>query len=79
MTFLRALLSSSDLAADSVVVAMLLCTLTFCGISAYAGVTHPETWNPTNFGGGAALVVGVIGALKGCRDWLSPQPQPEQK
>lgn len=74
MTFLRALLSSNDLTADSVVFAMLLCTLTYCGVSAYAGVTHPESWNPMNFGTGAGLVVGSIAVCKGWRDKLSSPP-----
>jgi hypothetical protein len=75
MNWLGKLLSSDDLGADSVVVAMLLCVMTFCGISIYSAWEHPEAWNPTNFGGGAALVVGVIGVAKGWRDKLSPPSQ----
>ena len=79
MNFLRALLSSDDVGADSVIACMLAGTLVYLGISGYVYFVHPELWNPMNFGTGLGLCIAPAAVAKGWRDRLSPQPQPEQK
>ena len=74
MNFLRALVSGDESGVDSVVFAGLLALGVFLGISVYAAVKEPASWNGITFATGAGAIIATKAASKTARDRWSQLP-----
>lgn len=78
MNWLRALLSSNDDLADSIILAGLAAMVALIFCQAWATIKDPALFGAINFGTAAGAIIGAIGTAKGLRDRLTPQ-QPQQE
>ncbi len=67
-SFFKALFSSNDLGADSIVVSGLLAMAGLVAFSGYSTYVHPEQFNPVNYGTAVAAILAGIGGARWMRD-----------
>lgn len=74
MNFITNLLAKDDSGADIIGFCGVIALLVLCGISVYAVVTSPGSWNPITFAAAVTAHLGAISGGKTVRDRFSTAP-----
>ena len=75
MGFFRNLIAVDDAAVDSIIVGGAVALVSLIGMAIWQDWTTPSAFNALSFGGGAAAILGAIGAGKRLRDGVNNGPQ----
>lgn len=74
MNWVRSLLSSDEVAADSVVFCTILAEFALIIMSGAQMYHHPDLFSPLNFGTASAAIIGAGGGVKVFRERVGAQP-----
>lgn len=76
--FLKSLFSTNEKEIDSLILGAFLILLVGLGLSIYAIIHDPSTWNPLTYSTGLSALLVALGGGKKLRDSSTPLPHDQE-